>query len=74
LFFPPRWRRLLPLASVRRIVGGREKLPVGGHENAHPRPIRTAHGADEDTSLVRGTSGWNLFGRTIIDTDETGSR
>lgn len=24
-------------------VGGHEKLPVGGHENAHSRPIRTAH-------------------------------
>lgn len=24
-------------------VGGHEKLPTGGHENAHSRPIRTAH-------------------------------
>lgn len=24
-------------------VDGHEKLPVGGHESAHPRPIRTAH-------------------------------
>ncbi|XTP37644.1 helix-turn-helix domain-containing protein [Mycobacterium sp. TJFP1] len=26
-----------------RSVDGHEKLPVGGHESAHPRPIRTAH-------------------------------
>jgi hypothetical protein len=26
-----------------RIVGGHEKLPTGGHESAHARPIRTAH-------------------------------
>ena len=25
-----------------------------------------------DTSLAQGTSGWNLFGRTIIDADEAG--
>lgn len=25
------------------IVGGREKLPTGGHESARRRPIRTAH-------------------------------
>lgn len=24
-------------------VGGHEKLPTGGHENAHSRPLRTAH-------------------------------
>ena len=24
-------------------VGGHEKMPAGGHENAHARPIRTAH-------------------------------
>ena len=29
--------------DVRSRVGGHEKLPAGGHENAHPRPIRTAH-------------------------------
>ena len=27
-------------------------------------------GAGEDTSLAQGTSGWNLFGRTIIDAPE----
>jgi hypothetical protein len=32
----------------------------------------TRRGADEDTSLAQGTSGWNLFGRTVIDADETG--
>ena len=30
----------------------------------------TRHGAGEDTSLAQGTSGWNLFGATIIDTPE----
>jgi hypothetical protein len=33
-------------------------------------PIR--RGAGEDTSLAQGTSGWNLFGRTIIDGPEAG--
>lgn len=32
----------------------------------------TRRGADEDTSLAQGTSGWNLFGRTIIDGPEAG--
>jgi hypothetical protein len=32
----------------------------------------TRRGADEDTSLAQGTGGWNLFGRTVIDTDEAG--
>lgn len=30
-------------ADIDACVGGHEKLPVGGHENAHSRPIRTAH-------------------------------
>jgi hypothetical protein len=32
----------------------------------------TRRGADEDTSLAQGTSGWNLFGRIIIDAPEAG--
>jgi hypothetical protein len=32
----------------------------------------TRRGADEDTSLAQGTSGWNLFGRSIIDANEAG--
>ena len=32
----------------------------------------TRRGADEDTSLAQGTSGWNLFGRTVIDAPEAG--
>ncbi|WP_396883224.1 AAA family ATPase [Mycobacterium sp. SMC-4] len=29
--------------KARVAVGGHEKMPAGGHENAHARPIRTAH-------------------------------
>ena len=32
----------------------------------------TRRGACEDTSLAQGTSGWNLFGPTIIDAPEAG--
>ena len=32
----------------------------------------TRRGAGEDTSLAQGTSGWNLFGTTIIDAPEAG--
>ena len=32
----------------------------------------TRRGAGEDTSLAQGTSGWNLFGATIIDAPEAG--
>ena len=34
----------------------------------------TRRGADEDTSLAQGTSGWNLFGLNIIDAPEAGHR
>ena len=41
-------------------------LAAKGH---HP----TRRGAREDTSLAPGTSGWNLFGATIINAPEAGN-
>lgn len=32
----------------------------------------TRRGAGEDTSPAQGTNGWNLFGRSIIETLEAG--
>ena len=32
----------------------------------------TRRGASADTSLAQGTQGWNLFGRSIVDTPEAG--